>query len=52
MFDKEIMNRYVFLLPLLSVFVLTCVKTLDDKHGNKLVVVTGLGDDTLFVSMQ
>ena len=39
------MNRQGFLLPLLSVFVLTCVKTLDGKHGNKLVLVTGLGDD-------
>ena len=35
------MSRYVFLLSLLSIFLLTCAKTFKDRQGTKLVVVTG-----------
>ena len=35
------MSRYVFLLTLLSIFLLTCAKTFKDRQGTKLVVVTG-----------
>ena len=35
------MSRYVFLLTLLSIFLLTCAKTFNDRQGTKLVVVTG-----------
>ena len=36
------MNTYLFLLPLLSVIDLTGANTSDDKHGTKIVVVTGV----------
>ena len=34
-------NTFVFLLPLLLVFVLTSTKTFNGKNGSKLLVVTG-----------
>ena len=37
------MNIYVFLLILLSVFVLTPAKSFDDRHGSKLLLVSGTG---------
>ena len=43
--DKGSMNIYLSLFPLLSVFVLTSSKIVDYKHGTKLVVVNGLGND-------
>ena len=35
------MSTYVFLLTLLSIFLLTCAKTFKDRQGTKLIVVTG-----------
>ena len=40
--NKGNMNIYLFILPLLSVFDLTGANTFDNKHGTKLVVVTGV----------
>ena len=38
------MDIYVFLLILLSVFVLTEAKSFDDKQGTKLLLVSGKGN--------
>ena len=47
------MNIYPYiLLPLLLVFVLTGAKTFDDKHGTKLVVVTGVAQPSLVDNLE